>query len=407
MGIRVRGCAIPRMRWLQLARRRCHLMAMAATALAGCQTATARGAHRPVEPPPPCPPLPQPPACKPPRIGLALGGGAARGFAHIGVIQVLEEAGIRPTWWSAPRPAAWWRRCMPRARTAGRTGDLALTMDEGPSPTGRSRAAGDPRRSAGALRARAHRRQPIEAGPAAGHRRHRPGQRRGVLFQRGDTGHRGARLERGAGGLPAGEASAGGNTWTAAWWRRCRCALRGRWGPNWCWRWTSRPARRQCHRRRDETAAADLRHHGPQHQPVRAARGRRGAAAAPAGRVGCRLHGARARHPAGREAALALLPDCVKARIASSLNGRRAPQKSGPVRAGPKAPGAEETTFHTEPRGSPGLRKVDRKKFRPENPACKSGAARGEPHPWAFLQAARLPLVACLAWPSRRCWSSA
>ncbi|MES2423655.1 MAG: patatin-like phospholipase family protein [Pseudomonadota bacterium] len=33
---------------------------------------------------------------KPPRIGLALGGGAARGFAHIGVIQVLEEAGIKP-----------------------------------------------------------------------------------------------------------------------------------------------------------------------------------------------------------------------------------------------------------------------------------------------------------------------
>ncbi len=31
----------------------------------------------------------------PPRIGLALGGGAARGFAHVGVIQVLEEAGIR------------------------------------------------------------------------------------------------------------------------------------------------------------------------------------------------------------------------------------------------------------------------------------------------------------------------
>ncbi|RQO57217.1 esterase [Paucibacter sp. KBW04] len=30
-----------------------------------------------------------------PRIGLALGGGAARGFAHIGVIQVLEEQGIK------------------------------------------------------------------------------------------------------------------------------------------------------------------------------------------------------------------------------------------------------------------------------------------------------------------------
>ena len=32
----------------------------------------------------------------PPRVGLALGGGAARGFAHIGVIQVLEEQGLRP-----------------------------------------------------------------------------------------------------------------------------------------------------------------------------------------------------------------------------------------------------------------------------------------------------------------------
>lgn len=31
-----------------------------------------------------------------PRIGLALGGGAARGWAHIGVIRALEEAGIHP-----------------------------------------------------------------------------------------------------------------------------------------------------------------------------------------------------------------------------------------------------------------------------------------------------------------------
>lgn len=31
------------------------------------------------------------------KIGLVLGGGAARGFAHIGVIQVLEESGIRPS----------------------------------------------------------------------------------------------------------------------------------------------------------------------------------------------------------------------------------------------------------------------------------------------------------------------
>lgn len=34
---------------------------------------------------------------RPPRIGLALGGGAARGFAHVGVIAVLEEAGLKPS----------------------------------------------------------------------------------------------------------------------------------------------------------------------------------------------------------------------------------------------------------------------------------------------------------------------
>ena len=40
-------------------------------------------------------PTPEP-ARRPPRLGLALGGGAARGFAHVGVIQVLEQNGIRP-----------------------------------------------------------------------------------------------------------------------------------------------------------------------------------------------------------------------------------------------------------------------------------------------------------------------
>ena len=36
------------------------------------------------------------PDTPPAKLGLALGGGAARGFAHIGVIQVLEESGIKP-----------------------------------------------------------------------------------------------------------------------------------------------------------------------------------------------------------------------------------------------------------------------------------------------------------------------
>ena len=40
-------------------------------------------------------PIPKPVAAKP-KIGLALGGGAARGFAHIGVIKMLEAHGIVP-----------------------------------------------------------------------------------------------------------------------------------------------------------------------------------------------------------------------------------------------------------------------------------------------------------------------
>ena len=59
--------------------------------LAACSTAPK---HPPAEPIP-APPVAVPKA--PPRVGLALGGGAARGFAHVGVIQVLEEAGIQPT----------------------------------------------------------------------------------------------------------------------------------------------------------------------------------------------------------------------------------------------------------------------------------------------------------------------
>ena len=57
--------------------------------LAGCTTS-------PSGPTAPVTPLPVEAGRKPPRIGLALGGGAARGFAHVGVIAVLEEAGLKP-----------------------------------------------------------------------------------------------------------------------------------------------------------------------------------------------------------------------------------------------------------------------------------------------------------------------
>ena len=49
-------------------------------------------------PPAPTPPVPTPAVTPkpPPKIALVLGGGAARGFAHIGVIKALEAQGIVP-----------------------------------------------------------------------------------------------------------------------------------------------------------------------------------------------------------------------------------------------------------------------------------------------------------------------
>ena len=79
-------------------RRRSLLMATLLT-LAACSTSPISLPSMPVLAPviavvDPAPPGPKPPP-KLPRLGLALGGGAARGFAHIGVIQVLEENGIK------------------------------------------------------------------------------------------------------------------------------------------------------------------------------------------------------------------------------------------------------------------------------------------------------------------------
>ncbi|MHB1058524.1 MAG: patatin-like phospholipase family protein [Rhodanobacter sp.] len=61
------------------------LLPLLATLLLGACTHAAR----PVPPPAAPPPVPL-------KIGLALGGGAAKGFAHIGVIKMLEASGIHP-----------------------------------------------------------------------------------------------------------------------------------------------------------------------------------------------------------------------------------------------------------------------------------------------------------------------
>ncbi|MBK1711593.1 patatin-like phospholipase family protein [Rubrivivax gelatinosus] len=68
---------------------------------------------------------------RPPRVGLALGGGAARGFSHIGVIQVLEENGIRPDLVAGTSAGSLVAALYASGKTGAELGMLAMTMDEG------------------------------------------------------------------------------------------------------------------------------------------------------------------------------------------------------------------------------------------------------------------------------------
>jgi NTE family protein len=80
-------------------------------------------------------PEPPPPVVKAPlrlpRIGLALGGGAARGFAHIGVIQVLEDAGIRPDLVVGTSAGSLVAALYAAGRNGTELASVALAMDEG------------------------------------------------------------------------------------------------------------------------------------------------------------------------------------------------------------------------------------------------------------------------------------
>lgn len=67
---------------------------------------------------------------RPPRIGLALGGGAARGFAHIGVLQVLEEQGIKPDLVVGTSAGSVVATLYAAGKTPAELGSLAMTMDE-------------------------------------------------------------------------------------------------------------------------------------------------------------------------------------------------------------------------------------------------------------------------------------
>ena len=85
----------------------------------------------------PPPVAPTPPAAqvvavpkRPPKIGLALGGGAARGFAHVGVIQVLEEAGLRPQFVTGTSAGSLVAAIYASGKTTAQLQQVAETMDE-------------------------------------------------------------------------------------------------------------------------------------------------------------------------------------------------------------------------------------------------------------------------------------
>lgn len=65
-----------------------------------------------------------------PRIGLALGGGAARGFAHVGVIQVLEQNGIRPDLVVGTSAGSLVAALYASGKTAAELEQTALQMEE-------------------------------------------------------------------------------------------------------------------------------------------------------------------------------------------------------------------------------------------------------------------------------------
>ncbi|MCV2370095.1 patatin-like phospholipase family protein [Roseateles oligotrophus] len=94
--------------------------------------------HAPLVPSVPVPVIAEPSPARtapvqpiPPRIGLALGGGAARGFAHIGVIQVLEEQGIKVDLVAGTSAGSLVAALYASGLTGREMATLAESMDEG------------------------------------------------------------------------------------------------------------------------------------------------------------------------------------------------------------------------------------------------------------------------------------
>ena len=111
------------------------LMTMVASLLlAACSTGPvvpSRGAQGPTTSEQAGQPVPQvQPERRQARIGLALGGGAARGFAHVGVIQVLEEAGLHPNYVAGTSAGSLVAALYASGKTSQELRRVAETMEE-------------------------------------------------------------------------------------------------------------------------------------------------------------------------------------------------------------------------------------------------------------------------------------
>lgn len=100
------------------------VLAVLLVLLAGCGGVAVAPVEAPVAAPA------QEPVKRPPRIGLALGGGAARGFAHVGVIQVLEEAGLRPSLIAGTSAGSLVAAFYASGKTGTQLQQIAETMEE-------------------------------------------------------------------------------------------------------------------------------------------------------------------------------------------------------------------------------------------------------------------------------------
>jgi len=131
---------------LRFSRRSCSAVALAllSAVLAACQSGpSTRPSTDLAQCPPPvaaasaadaasavaAPPV-APKPTRAPHVALALGGGAARGFAHIGVIEVLEENGIHPDLVAGTSAGSLVAALYASGKTGPEMARMATTMDE-------------------------------------------------------------------------------------------------------------------------------------------------------------------------------------------------------------------------------------------------------------------------------------